>query len=362
MSEHETIATQETEPGKIESELRRIWEPLEKEKKTRACLFNLIIYTKLGNRCDYFRLVIQKIIENYPCRIIFITNDPDSSQDYLKTAVSVIAPTGDSHSACDLIDIGVAGKNYERISFIVIPHLLPDLPTYLLWSENPTDENELFQSIEKLSNRIIFDSQSAENIFSFAKDILKYHEKYQTNFSDLHWSRMEPWRDLISNQFCSVERLGLLYKANKITITYNSLESTHFTQNQIQALYITAWLASRLHWKRLKNENNTYFFQGEEEVRIELQEDKLEGAAPGMVTKVEIESGDHEFRFIRDLEKKESVTIETCTSGKCDASLKFNIGKEARGQSLSKDILRQGTSNHLLEMLKLLTEINDGEK
>ena len=50
----------------IESKLLSIWDSLAKDKKTRARLFNLIVYTKLNDRIDYFRESVQKIIENYP--------------------------------------------------------------------------------------------------------------------------------------------------------------------------------------------------------------------------------------------------------------------------------------------------------
>ncbi len=161
----------------IESKLLSIWDSLAKDKKTRARLFNLIVYTKLNDRIDYFRESVQKIIENYPCRILFVTSDPDSTKEYLTASVSVITLPGNPHIACDYIEIGVAGKDYERVPFVILPHIVPDLPVYLLWTEDPCLKNPLFESFEKLSRRVLFDSESSDNIFNFGDVVLEYWSK-----------------------------------------------------------------------------------------------------------------------------------------------------------------------------------------
>ncbi|HAB99095.1 MAG TPA: hypothetical protein DCE71_04665 [Parachlamydiales bacterium] len=103
-------------PDQIEKQLQSIWEALVKENKMRASLFNLIVYTHLSARTDYFRSIVQKVIEKFPCRILFISFDPDTSQSYLKTAVSVVTPSqGETTIACDNIDIGVAGSEIEKV-------------------------------------------------------------------------------------------------------------------------------------------------------------------------------------------------------------------------------------------------------
>ncbi len=104
------------DPSNIEPELIRIWETLAKEKKTtRASLFNLIVFTKLSSRTDYFRNIVQKVVEKFPCRTLFISHDPDSPKPYLKTAISVLSPSAqDASIACDQIDIGVAGFDLEK--------------------------------------------------------------------------------------------------------------------------------------------------------------------------------------------------------------------------------------------------------
>ena len=111
-------------PGKIESELERIWDSFQGTNKMRACLFNLIIYAKKSQRIDYLTQIAQKVIEKFPSRIIFITFDDKASNQELKTAVSVMtADEGENEIACDLIEIAVCKTHYPRVPFVILPHL-----------------------------------------------------------------------------------------------------------------------------------------------------------------------------------------------------------------------------------------------
>ena len=97
-------------PEAIEERLKEIWERLGQENKMRACLFNLIVFNRYSERTDYIRSIVQKVIDKFPCRVLFISEDPNPQEPYLKTAVSVIMAEGaESSIACDHIDIGVGG-------------------------------------------------------------------------------------------------------------------------------------------------------------------------------------------------------------------------------------------------------------
>ena len=63
------------EPSKIENQLNLIWDLLRGKGKTRASLFNLVIYTEKNTRVDYLYKIAQKLIERFPSRILFVTID-----------------------------------------------------------------------------------------------------------------------------------------------------------------------------------------------------------------------------------------------------------------------------------------------
>jgi len=354
--------TQQTvKPALIESELMKIWEKLSEINKTRASLFNLIVYTKLSPRVDYFRKIVQKVIEKFPCRIIFISADPDREKEYMNTSVSVVMPeSGESQVACDNIDIAMAGKDYERVPFIILPHILPDLPVYLLWAEDPCFDNPLFEKLQKLATRVIFDSEASEDLSSFSKKILSYAQSEKSDIADLNWARMEGWRDLLTAHFHSPQNLEKLQKTKEIEISYNAHETEFFCHLQIQAIFLQSWLASRLGWKmqsmnREKNSIEYKYASEMGEVKVRINSDQVPEIFPGRLLSVKIiNTESDEYHFFRNKQLPDQITIQISHKDVCELPYQFILGKAGVGQSLTKEITYKGTSKHFLGMLENL--------
>jgi hypothetical protein len=381
------------DPGKIEPELIRIWEGLAKEKM-RACLFNLIVFNRLSARTDYIRNIIQKVSEKYPCRVLFISSDPDAHQPYLKTAVSVV---GSGNIACDYIDIGVSGPDIEKVPFVLLPHIIPDLPVSLLWTEDPSIPHPLFAPLSKLSTRIIFDSESADSLLAFSQTVLKLRAETGVDTADLNWARTEGWRDLIASLFHSGENIDQLHD---VRLTYNARETEFFCHLKVQSLYLLAWISSRLKWKFKKASPNLHFafertarrnpgpsgpgqaselsirgkelaapFRSGESPSLkegvlqnrnaEIQSSKWEELGPGAVISIDLATQDgHLYQCSRIPTQCHHVSIQISSPEQCELPYHFVLGKTITGQSLIKEIITKGTSEHYLEMLQELGKLD----
>lgn len=338
------------DPGKIEPELIRIWEGLAKEKM-RACLFNLIVFNRLSARTDYIRDIIQKVSEKYPCRVLFISSDPDAPQPYLKTAVSVV---GSGNIACDYIDIGVSGPDIERVPFVLLPHIIPDLPVSLLWTEDPSVPHPLFAPLSKLSTRIIFDSESADSLLAFSQTVLKLRAETGIDTADLNWARTEGWRDLIASLFHSGENID---QVHDVRLTYNARETEFFCHLKVQSLYLLAWISSRLKWKFKKASPNLHF--AFENRNAEIQSSKWEELGPGAVISIDLATQDgHLYQCARIPAQCHHVSIQISSPEQCELPYHFVLGKTVTGQSLIKEIITKGTSEHYLEMLRELGKLD----
>ena len=349
------------DPANIESELIRIWETLAKKNKMRACLFNLIVFNRLSARTDYFRTVIQKMLEKYPCRVLFISSDPDSSQSYLKTAISVIPLGAEGSIACDTIDIGVAGPDLARVPFIVFPHLVPDLPISLLWTEDPSKPHPLFEPLSRLASRIIFDSESADNLLKFAETVLALKEKTQIEIADLNWARTEGWRELLSSTFNSPQGISQLKDIAYCTISFNSRETEFFCHLKIQSMYLLGWLSSRLKWKLKKTTQELHFLfeSNNKEIDVQINADYWERLGSGTIISVDLTTHDQFiFECARIPTQYHRVSIQTSSPEKCDLPYQFVLGQTATGQSLVKEIITKGTSEHYLDMLRQLIQLD----
>lgn len=345
-------------PSEIESELQLIWEALAEQKKMRASLFNLIVFNRLSPRTDYVRNIVQNVVEKFPCRTLFISSDPNSSAPYLKTAVSVVVPqSGESTVACDQIDIGVAGSDIEKVPFVLLPHIVPDLPVYLLWTEDPSQDHYLFDPLVKLATRVIFDSESADSLLAFSQKLLNLHEQTKIDIADLNWARTLQWRGWIRSTFSSEERLSQLKKVSRLEITYNSRETESFCHLKIQAMYLLAWISSNLDWKfKQADKDLTFHF---EKAEAKIKSEHWNELGSGTIISMNFTTTDGTtFHAARIPELYHYLTIQITSPEKCDLPYRFIFGQTAIGHSLTEEICTKGTSSHYLKMLKKLNQLD----
>lgn len=337
------------DPKNIESELLRMWDSLSKEK-VRACLFNLIIFHSLSPRTPYIRDIVQKVSEKYPCRVLFISADPKAKESYLQTAVSVLGAT----NPCEIIEIHVAGHEIEQVPFILFPHIIPDLPVSLLWTEDPSLPHPLFKPLTKLASRVIFDSESADSLPAFSKAVLALRQELSIDTADLNWARTEGWRDLLASLFRSGQKLEQIHD---IRITHNARATEFFCHLKVQSLYLLAWLSSCLGWKFKKSSPDLHFeFTGQ---RAEIHATEWEKLGPGTIISVDLATEDnHLYQCARVPAQYHSVNIQISCPEKCELPYQFILGQTATGQSLVKEIITQGTSAHYLQMLQTLLRID----
>lgn len=342
------------DPSRIEAELIKLWEDLAKQNKIRGSLFNLIVYNKLSSRTDYIRKIVQKVVENFPCRTLFISLDSDQTTSYLKTAISVVMPaSGESSTACDQIDIGFSLSEIHKVPFLVLPHILPDLPTYLLWTEDPNEPNVLFEPLCKLASRLIFDSESSDNLLAFANKLLTIRQQTNLDIADLNWARIEGWRELITSTFNPKERLNLLHQLSFVKITYNSKETPFFCHLKIQAMYFLAWLSKRLGWHFQKASQDLVFMFQKSQANIFAE--SWENLGPGAIISIELKNKEgYHIEATRSQIEHHHVRILFSSPAQCDLPCQFIFEKSAAGQSLVKEICTKGTSMHYLEMLQEL--------
>ncbi len=363
-----TTAAHTVAPEDIQKELSRIWESLETTNVTRASLFNLIFYTGKNNRTPYIERIAQKVIEKFPSRVIFITADQDCKESSLKTEVSILSSSkGEFDVSCDYISIETKGSAYQRIPFLILPHILPDLPVYLLWGQDLPYQDPLFTQLEQFADRLIFDSETTDDLPKFASSILEQNTKHHCDVADLNWARIESWRQMFSMAFYSPEKLDQIRRAKKIAISYNSHGTQFFCHTHIQALYFQTWLACQLNWqfkKVVKEKNGLTFTHAHQEgtVEILLTPAECPNLPPGLILSAEIMTANEEhFLFTRNQALLHEVTYQHSTSQQCDLPSHYILAKAESGHSLVKEICHRGTSEHFLKVLNFVKTMDSAQ-
>ena len=354
-------------PSRIQEELDILWNAEDNKNKIRASLFNIIFFTKKSPRDDYVRRISSKLIEKFPARIFFISFDESSSENSLKTAVAVMSTEQGEYSiTCGLIEISAQGDGGKQVPFILLPHIIPDLPVFLVWEEDPAVENALCNELKGFATRIIFDSETTEDLCRFSKAVMKIQSSTNCEIADLNWARLETWRDLLSATFSTPERIEQLQNTASITITYNAQETPFFCHTKIQSIYLQAWIASRMNWNSDKKRSSLdlcrffYEYQGRS-IEVELQGVKNTTLPPGMILSVDLKTAQEEhFSFVRDLQMTHQISLIYSTKSECTLPTKFLVSKGESGQSLVKEICHKGTSKHYEEVLQKISDWNRG--
>ncbi|MBS0615523.1 MAG: glucose-6-phosphate dehydrogenase assembly protein OpcA [Verrucomicrobia bacterium] len=301
---------------------------------SRASLFNLIVFTQKNARADYLRTIAHNAIVRFPSRVIFITADRKSHADELSADVKTIQ----TDVMCDWIDISATEANLPKIPFIILPHLLTDLPIYVVWGEDPTLSNPIASALENLADRLIFDSETTDHLSRFAKAALDR----PTDIADLCWARTESWRQLLAAVFHGEERALQLKRMKSVGITYNSVTSPFFCHTQTQSRYLRGWLESQLNWKN---------------VQFSIQSGENKELAPGAIISLDMltTQGEH-FAFVRTPEQPHQVKMMLSTPDRCEIPSNFIFTKTQAGLSLVNEIGHTGTSAHFLKLMETLSK------
>ncbi len=300
----------------------------------RASLFNLIVIAPDNERREYVKTITSNVIKRFPCRVIFITVIDLLNE--IKTHVSAVSEV--EGIACDIIEIAAPSSLLNKIPFLILPHFLPDLPIYLLWAENPTAHSLLLNDLQKWAERIIYDSEVADNLSDFCKALTR--QSKNRDVADLNWARTENWRELIASTFYSPARLSSLQSAISLEIHYNNYETPFFCHTKIQALYLQAWLTSSLNWSP----------------KISLIPHVNKELAPGTVISMDIKCQDqYHYAFSRDPSHLHQVRTIICDEEKCDIPSTFIFSKAQSGLSLVNLIYHPDPSTHFPKVLKYLS-------
>src|SRR2546421_2220618 len=137
----------------IEAALARLWtqagqrpqDPGRQHPPIRSSVMNLVVYVPRAEDAVLVTDAIAALTERHPSRTICVVADPDAPTSSLDASVTTRCSTAESGRLCwEQIHITAHGATAAHVPGVVIPLVLPDLPTYLCWMGDAPCEAELF--------------------------------------------------------------------------------------------------------------------------------------------------------------------------------------------------------------------------
>jgi glucose-6-phosphate dehydrogenase assembly protein OpcA len=294
METHLTMAgEEEIQIPDVHEELAKLGMEVQKKGEIRGCLFNLIVYSQDVQRSVFLKEIVESVTDTFPCRIIFIECDTKTKQNFLKVTVDeeVVKKDGSAISS-DRINIKCTEKYLNHVPSIVLPHFIPDLPIYLLWGQDPVQDNAILPFLYNYASRMIFDTDSACDIRTFCQKMLTDPIFKKIPITDMNWASLTSWREILYQVFDSPEKIDQLRNSRQITIRYNNKESEIYQHAERRAVYLQGWLAAQLGWqyKNSSLEKNLLKigYQNKNPIEIALVGENFPELTPGAIVNVEI--------------------------------------------------------------------------
>jgi glucose-6-phosphate dehydrogenase assembly protein OpcA len=264
-------AGKQVRPEHIEDELTFLWHlaadnmRISQNMNVRTSVLNLVICALDIASAYKASALLRDLPNTHIARVTLVILDTDEkSPSEVTTWVTlrsfpIISDIMRHHF--EQVTVLLSGAAIQSATTIIQPLLKPDLPIYLWWVNDLPSDTSIFQRLINVSNRAIVDSSEfslPEERMHTLSSLLQASPKCA--LSDLNWSRITPWRELVAQFFDVSEYRPYMVNIEKIEIEHAVPSSKHQSIaeknscNPIRALLLAAWLKTRLGWQ-LSEEN-----------------------------------------------------------------------------------------------------------
>lgn len=219
----------------------------------RASVLNLVVHTTREVHARRAAATIGELAQRHPSRAIIVHADrewPAGVEAQLAMHWHLPAADAARQVSYEQILIRARGDSDERLASAVIPLLLPDLPVFLWWTGTPPLDERLFDDLLALADRFIVDSadfaRADVTLPRIARACVSGRGRY--GVTDFNWTRLTPWRDLVTGFFDVPEWRAFLPHVTGLRVGF-AVDADGRDIHPSQALLLIGWLASRLGWK-----------------------------------------------------------------------------------------------------------------
>ncbi len=303
-----TVMLAEPRPASVanlEAELSALWRDASEGTSTagavtRSCALTLLVYVESEAEGQEVNNLIGGVTAQNPCRVIILVSEAAASPPGLSAAVSAhchLPEPGAKQVCCEQITLRARGSSVENIDNVTLPLIVSGLPVHLWWRTGRFAPAAHFDQILRVADHVIVDSARFPNPEA---DLRMLAGRFETGvetlkITDLNWSRITPWRELIAQCFDHPQRRPFLDLLTDVRTAYEA-ESPRVLTQRTQSMLLAGWLASRLKWefaeRRVEGSAEFFLFRhGDREIRIEREARQFDGAGCGVCFTLDLRAG-----------------------------------------------------------------------
>ena len=212
---------------------------------TRTSVLTLVAYALDATAAQRVGETIANLPEYHPSRAIVVLAEPSDAEPAIDARLSAhchIAPGLEGQVCFEEVELSVKGRAARHLHSVVLPLLVPDLPVFSWWSGDLPGDLHLLNDVLDASDRFIVDSARFSDAQGGIPCLASLAQDSATAVSDLSWTRLNSWRQLVAGFFDGPDLRPYLD-----SLTAVHLE--HATGSPAESLLMTGWLAARLGWR-----------------------------------------------------------------------------------------------------------------
>ncbi len=327
-----------------------------------GCLFNLVIYVPDATKHEWLRGIADHVVSIFPSRIVFLEQVGALEGSQPETIISgPCTREGNGDKGHEEVSIRFQPEQRHQVPFMALPYLLPDIPVLLVWGEDPTQEPDILPHFVQAADRLIFDSDTSDNLQRFSHNLLAQREKLDLNLVDFNWVRIKGWRTALHKVFDTPEQIEDLKHASEIVISYNHRQDHPFQNSLTQAIYLQAWLAAQLGWRTrsVTNEASTHlvtYANGSVNPLIRLVPKCSEGHRAGTLICLDITTSKHQHYKIERVAGTCQASVSITSPEACQLPFTVMLRRPQRRFQFFKELFYSERSSIYFKMLRILTQ------
>jgi glucose-6-phosphate dehydrogenase assembly protein OpcA len=250
-------------PNQIGQQLKELWLEIAEERRGSNGHLRAIADTASMHTQTINLIVVSGADQDFGLITRLVTNLPDitpsrivilASQEGWKEALEVgidveERPNQPPHAPTRIEVISVRGLG-ERLASVVTPLLVPDLPDFV-WCTTPDYVSDpVLGELADQVDRIVVDSSASPDPSVAFDYLLKLFQMGGPDLrvSDMAWTRLHSWRQLVAQFFDQENHLPSLFAAEEVVIECTSRDE--YGRSGVASGLLTAgWLASCMGWR-----------------------------------------------------------------------------------------------------------------
>jgi len=248
-----TWAAQDTDVATIERQLSYLWSEATGGKSSqggvRTTVYNLVVAAHDDEAALRVSNQLATLSQRRPSRALIIIPDRYHSTPGIDASLSLQCHGAEAgRSLChEQMIVRVKGRGADHLASLVIPLLMPELPTYLWWDGQPPFGYRVFHRMLSISQQLVIDSADFMSPGDGLANVARISAT-QHGVNDFNWGRHAAWRELVSQFFDAPDYCPYVSGFRSVRMEFGS-GGNGSKPATASILLMLGWMGSQLQWK-----------------------------------------------------------------------------------------------------------------